>query len=168
MRRRMTALEVMARRSDPELLRDSQRFEQAKRVEGLAKRVAQESQSLIIGELEQRRVRRVQLEDTLISVVQETATHYDAPGLFKDLNGAQRRRVFREEINLNALPEEWRAKVIAGLPKSVRFAVTRHVLDDAALERELAARSIRPERATRHLRTSSKKPYIRISHGPGK
>ncbi len=156
------------RRSDQELLQLARRYERAKRVEAAAIRRARECQAGLIAELGLRELKTIRLgTDTQVTVVRSHTTGYDADGLFADLNPGQRKRVFRAEVDLNALPAPERDRVIGSLAAGVRRSVTRHVLDNAALDAALAAGKVTAEVVKPWMTEKLGTPYVKISHGPG-
>jgi hypothetical protein len=156
------------RRDDQELLQLTRRFERAKRLEARAVGRARECQAALITELGLRKLKTLRLApDTQVTVVQSVSTVVDADGLFADLNPSQRKRVFTAEVDLNALPEPERDRVIGSLAAGVRKAITRHVLDNPALDAAIAAGKVAAELVKRRTTQRTGTPYIKISHGAG-
>jgi len=154
------------RLTDDELLRQTQRYERAKRIEGSVKRLAGECQRLIVGELGARGVREWDGPETHVTVVSTTRTTVDGDRLYELLGRGERAAAYRTEHDLNALPEEIRARILNELAPAARRAITRRVLDPAALEAAVVSGRVAEDKVAVCSATTSSEPYVRISHGP--
>lgn len=104
---------------------------------------------------------------TRITVVAPERVEYDEAGLWSDLKPRQRRMAYNEFVNLNALPEDARLRVLAVLSGDERKAVTTHSLSTDRLAVAVADGKIDPKVISKHAAIKQNAPHIRISHGTG-
>ena len=157
----------MASTKNPERLADDQvlalaaRYERAARLEGRVQRIKQDCAARVIGQLDLRRVKSLAGEDTTVTKVQ--AVGYDGEALYAACDDEQRAELFTSVLDLQPLPAEVRATLIELLSERERAAITRHVLDTAALQAAVATRRIKAATVRRAEKPGA--PYIKVSHG---
>lgn len=148
----------------------AEREEAAKR-EAAAKVEKTTADKLLIEQMQIRDVRSLESdkfgEFTRITLVQPEPVVYDADGIWKDLPSAKRPCAFDRLVNLNALPEEARKKVIDVLTKDELKSVTTHVLNIERLAKAVKDGKIDKEVVEVNSSIKPVAPHITISHGSG-
>lgn len=131
--------------------------------ENTAKAAVKKAQVAITDELLQRKTKSLTASNgTTVTLVQPESVEYDADGLYSDLKPKQRREVFEDNINLNALPKAKRIEILDLLTKDEREEITTHVLVVDKLSSEVQAGNIDAKTVAKHSSIKKSSPYIRI------
>lgn len=161
------AMSTPRRLTDKRLLELATKFA---RLAGLRKRCERErgeAQEQLLAQLELRGARTLSLGDTTITRAQQDPTvTFDQDALWADLQPAQRRVVFDDTYDLNALPAEIRARFVASLGGAEKKAITRRVLNAEALLAEVASHRIPAAIVDSRRTVTEKAPYIVVTGAP--
>ncbi len=127
---------------------------------------------VLIAQLQLRSVRSLESDKfgdgmTRITLVQPEPVEYDSDGIFKACKAKQRDAAFDRQINLNALSEDARKKVIDVLSKEELAEVTSWSLNLDKLAKAVQAKIIDKEIVSDNSWIKEISPSIRISHGSG-
>lgn len=145
--------------------------EEAARREAAAKTDKVSADKVLIEQMQLRDVRSLESdkfgEFTRITLVQPEPVEYNSNGLWKDLSASKRPLAFDRLVNLNALPEEARKKVIDVLTKEELKSVTTHELNIERLAKSVKEGKIDPEVVQTNSFIKPIAPHITISHGSG-
>lgn len=106
---------------------------------------------------------------TRVTFSQAEHVEYDPEGIWGALKPKQRREVFDENVNLNALPAETRKAVIEFLKETVEKdeleEVTTRTLNIDKLASAVQAGSIRAKLVAKFAKTVKSAPYVNITPG---
>lgn len=149
--------------TDRELIQLAQKAEAAKAKVAAAKKAEEDLKRQVIEEMQTRGTRAIEHGGVRVTLVQAERVHYDEPSLFGLLSHSQRRAVFVEALDLNALPDATRKKLIAAVPKSQRADATTRSLDVQALSQAVQTGIIDPEVASSVSEVVPSAPYFRLS-----
>jgi hypothetical protein len=149
--------------TDRELIQKVREAEKAKTAATKAAALEAALKGEVIAEMQLRGTRAIEHDGTRVTLVAPERVSYDEPGLFSILTPAQRRRVFIENIDLNALPAATRKKIIEVVPKRQRADVTTRSLDLTALSLATQAGEIDQEMVASVSEVVPSKPYYRTS-----
>lgn len=154
--------------SDRDIFQKARIYVARKAEEAAAKKEATEAQQAIVAELVARGVKSMQDTDALkVTLVQSESVVYNSDGIWSALKPKQRRKCFRENINLNALAPDARKRVYEALTREERKAVTSYTLNVDALAVEVQKGNISAAVVSEHSDIKYGSPYIRVSKGSG-
>lgn len=155
--------------SDKEVFELAVEHEQALAKEKKFKGRKEKIKNILVAELQRRKTKGLTsaATGTTVTFVQAEKLVYDGEGLWSDLKPVQRREVYEERIDLNALSPEARKAVIEALPKEERKNVTSHVLVVDKLSDAVQAGRIDAKVVAKHSEIQRNAPYISVSLGDG-
>jgi hypothetical protein len=154
------------RRLDDRQLRDAAvRYSKAKAIEKGAKKLGSDLQEELLAELAAREVGTVELPGVKVTRAQQEPTlSRDEDALWAALKPRQRDEVFTEKLDLNALPDPTKERLVAALRPAERRAVSSRWLDESALQSAVAAGRIAAALVAAHTTTEKEKaPYIVVT-----
>lgn len=149
--------------TDRELVQLARQAEKAKQKVEKAKQEEAALKKQVLDEMQLRGTKAIEHDGTRLTFVQAERVHYDEQSLYGLLTPAQRRMVFNENVDLNALPAKTRKAVMEVVPKSQRLAVTTRSLDVSALSQATQSGSIDVEVANSVSEVVPSAPYYRLS-----
>lgn len=150
--------------SDKEIFKQVEIYVEGKAKENTGKAEAKRAQDAITTELGIRKTKSLTASNgTTVTRVQSEGVEYDSEGLYADLTPKQRREVYEDNINLNALPRAKRKAIIEALTKEERKEVTTHVLDVDNLSAAVQKGDIPAKTVAKHSKIKVGSPYIRVS-----
>jgi hypothetical protein len=146
--------------------KDKRRFKLKLRAADLSGKVEKLSSEIISG-MKTLKVKSVESDGWQVSYAQAEPVVYD-PALVMALSPAQRRLACDEIVDLNALPDEARKRVLKALTPAVRKQVTMLRLNVDKLSQAVQQEAIPLELVSRYSSVQPKKAYITPSSGPVK
>jgi len=107
--------------TDKRIFELAEEYDDAQKSERKFKAVKQKISASLCAEFIRRKTKGLTSKDgTTVTFVQAEHVEYDADGLWGDLKAKQRREVFEDNINLNALPAEKRKEIVKLLSEEER------------------------------------------------
>lgn len=154
--------------SDKEIIELAIEHERARGKESRFKKAKEKAKEALTAEFIRRGTKGLtSASGTVVTFVQAEKLVYDGDNLYADLKPKQRRAVYEENIDLNALSAEARKRVIAALSAEERKAVTTYVLNVDKLSDEVQAGRIDAKLIAKHSEIKKNAPYVSVSLGDG-
>lgn len=136
--------------------------EKVKKFDALKKKVS----FALCTELIRRKTKGITSDNgTTVTLVQAERVVYDPDGLWADLKPKQRREVFEDNINLNALTSEKRKEIVKLLTEDEREEITTHVLVVDKLSTAVQNEVVDAKVVRKHTTIEKNAPYVKISRG---